>query len=353
MTKKTQFIVVGTAVVIVLAVLTIQHVAADNGRIQTTDDAYVSADFSTVAPRVAGLIDHVFVDDNALVHAGQELAHIDDRDYRIALTSTEAGLASAKADVENLDSEIARQQALIDQARATLMADDAALAFSKANAARYRNLSRAGAGTVEQQQQSTSDLQRNLADKERDEAALAATKAQVPVLEAQRTRAVAQALRAAAARDQAKLNLSYTRIVAPVGGMVGERGVRVGSYVSPETPLLAVVPLQAAYILANFLEDQLDRISNGQCARITVDSFPGQALHGWVDSLAPASGIAFSPIPPDNATGNFTKVVQRLALKIRLEPDQPLLQRLRVGMSVEARINTATARCDVQQGISK
>jgi membrane fusion protein (multidrug efflux system) len=342
MTRTKKILLAGGVAACAILAVVIDRGLTDGGATQRTDDAYVAADFSIVAPKVAGLIDRVEVDDNAIVKAGQELAHIDDRDYRAAASSADAALAAAQADVENLTAALLRQRSVIDQANATVAADEAARTFAQANATRYRNLSSGGAGTVEQQQQSAAQLEQAIAAKERDSAAAVATQREVSILQAQRDRAIANVQREQAALDQARLNLSYTHILAPVGGMVGQRGVRVGNYVSPGTALLAVVPLQSAYVLANFQETQLKSVLPGQRAQITVDSFPGQSLAGRVDSLAPASGVAFSPIPPDNATGNFTKVVQRLPLKIRLDPNQPLLQRLRVGMSVEASVDTAS-----------
>jgi len=339
MTRTQKFLLAGGVAAGAIAALLLDLALAGGGDVQRTNDAYVTADFSVVAPKVAGLIDRVEVEDNQRVRAGQELAHIDDRDYRTAVATAEAALASAQADVENLTAELARQTPVIGEAGATVSADEAARAFADANATRYRNLSLGGAGTIERQQQAASDLQQAVAIKERDTAAAAAAQRQVAVLQAQRDQAVANVQRAQAALDQARLNLSYTRVLAPVDGVVGQRSARVGNYVAPGTALLAVVPIQAAYVLANYQETQLSHVRPGQRVRITVDAFRGRALNGVVDSLAPASGVAFSPIPPDNATGNFTKVVQRLPLKILLDRNQPLLQRLRVGMSVEAAVD--------------
>ncbi|MCQ8279814.1 HlyD family secretion protein [Acetobacteraceae bacterium KSS8] len=343
MTLKNKFLLAGGIATCAVAAVVVDYALAGNGRLQYTDDAYVTADFSVIAPKISGLIDRVEVDDNERVHAGQELAHIDDRDYRAALAAADAAYAAAQADAENAQATLARQQPIIDQANAVVRADDAALNFARANATRYRNLSSGGAGTVEQQQQSASQLAQAVAARERDAAAAAAATRQVAVLQAAVDQAAANVKRTQAALDQARLNLSYTHILAPVDGVVGMRGVRVGNYVSPGSALLAVVPLGAStYVLANFQETQLTNIHRGQHVRVTVDSFPGQALNATVDSLAPASGVTFSPIPPDNATGNFTKVVQRIPLKILFDPGQPLLQRLRVGMSVEARVDTTS-----------
>lgn len=346
MTRTKKLLLVGGVAACAIAAVSADRLLLGDGRTQQTDDAYVAADFSIVAPKVSGLVDKVAVEDNQQVRAGQELAHIDDRDYQAAVAATEAALAAAQAKVENLTAGLARQKPIIEQADATIRADDAALSFAQANATRYRNLSRGGAGTLEQQQQSASQLQQAVAAKDRDTAAAAAARHELAVLDAQRDEAAANVKRAQAALDQARLNLSYTRILAPVDGVVGQRSVRLGSYVSPGTALLAVVPLQSAYVLANFQETQLTHLAPGQKARIAVDSFPGQTLNGTVDSLAPASGIAFSPIPPDNATGNFTKVVQRIPLKIWFDPGQVLVQRLRVGMSVEVSLDVARSEDD-------
>ncbi|TWB10092.1 membrane fusion protein (multidrug efflux system) [Nitrospirillum amazonense] len=346
MTRIKKLLLGGGVAACAIIALFADRLLLGDGRTEVTDDAYVTADFSIVAPKVGGLIDTVSVEDNQQVRAGQELAHIDDRDYRSAVAAAEAALASAQAKVEGLTARLARQRPIIAQAEATIRSDDAALGFAQANATRYHNLSRGGAGTVEQQQQSASQLQQAVAAKDRDVAAAAAAQQELAVLAAQRDEAGAEVKRAQAALEQARLNLSYTHILAPIDGVVGQRSLRVGNFVSPGTALLAVVPLQSAYVLANFQETQLTHLMPGQKARIIVDSFQGQTLNGTVDSLAPASGIAFSPIPPDNATGNFTKVVQRIPLKIGLDPGQALAQRLRVGMSVEVSLDMARSGHD-------
>ncbi|MEJ0052044.1 MAG: HlyD family secretion protein [Methylovirgula sp.] len=337
--KNTAFIGLGVVALAGVA-YGVDRLIIGDGRIQSTDDAYITADFSTVAPKISGLLDKVEVEDNERVKAGQELVHIDDRDYRTAVAAAEGTLDAAKAEVANLSAELARQTPVIGQADANILADDAALTFARANAQRYRNLSKGGAGTVEQQQQSAAQLQQAEAAKERDSEAAEAARRQIAILQAQRDRALADAKRTEAALAQARLNLSYTHVLAPVDGVVGQRAIRVGNYVSPGTALLAVVPIDSAYVLANYQETQLTHLALGQKVEITVDAFPGAVLTGHVDSLAPASGIAFSPIAPDNATGNFTKVVQRIPLKIVFDPDQSLRARLRVGMSVETTLDT-------------
>jgi membrane fusion protein (multidrug efflux system) len=252
------------------------------------------------------------------------------------------------AAVGDFDAKIAQHPALVAQAQATLRSDQAAIAFARANATRYRDLSAGGAGTMEEQQHAVSALDQQQAGQDRDRAALLAAQEQLDILRAGRDKALGALTRAQAALDQAKLNLSYTEIRAPVDGMVGQRSIRVGAFVGAGTPLLAVVPLSQAYVIANFQENQLARMRQHQPARITVDSFPGLVLRGHVDSLAPATGVAFAPIAPDNATGNFTKIVQRLPVKITIDPGQPEAARLRVGLSVEPTVNVAANEAPVE-----
>ncbi|MBU9553354.1 HlyD family secretion protein [Burkholderia multivorans] len=341
---KKKLILASVPIVIILAGLALKAAGAFESDRESTDDAYVSADYTLVAPKVSGLVDAVFVDDNQRVRAGDALAHIDDRDFRVALQTAEAELLSARARLENVRARESRQQAAIAQAKATLAADDAALTFANQNAQRYRNLSRQGAGTEEQQQQADFRQKQQSAVRRRDGAALDAARRELNVLSSERAEAESAVEQAAAAVRQATLNLSYTNIVAPVDGVVGQRSVRVGAYVNAGTTLLAVVPLDEAYVVAHFRETQLARMRAGQPATIEVDALPGVRLRGHVDSVAPATGLTFAPIAPDNATGNFTKVVQRLPVKIKLERDQPDVARLRVGMSVVPSVDVAHGR---------
>jgi membrane fusion protein, multidrug efflux system len=315
---------------------------------ETTNDAYMTADYTLVAPRVPGQIAEVLVDDNQVVKAGQLLARIDDRDYRAALASAEGDVKVAAAEVGDFDGKIAQHPALIAEAQATLRSDQAAIAFARANATRYRDLSAGGAGTVEEQQHAVTALDQQQAGQDRDRAALSAAEEQLDILRAGRDKALGALARAQAALDQARLNLSYTEIRAPIDGMVGQRSIRVGAFVGAGTTLLALVPLSQAYVVANFQENQLARMRPRQAVRITVDSFPGLVLKGHVDSLAPATGVAFAPIAPDNATGNFTKIVQRLPVKITIDPGQPGAARLRVGLSVEPTVDVAASETPVE-----
>jgi len=313
--------------------------------IESTDDAYVGADSTTVAPKVSGYIKDVLVGDNEAVKAGQVLARIDDADYRNSLTQAEANVAAAKADVAALQADITRQAAVIDSAHATITADRANATFAEQDRQRYADLVKTGYGTVQRAQSTDAGVRAANAQVTRGEAALTAALRQKDTMAAQLMKAEAELKRDEALAAQAALNLGYATITAAVDGTVGARSLRVGQYVQAGTQLMQVVPLHAVYVKANFKETQLTRMYEGQPATVTVDAFPGVKFKAHIDSLAPASGQEFALLPPDNATGNFTKVVQRVPVKIALELDSPqaesaLAGRLRPGMSVEARVNT-------------
>jgi membrane fusion protein, multidrug efflux system len=306
----------------------------------STDDAYVDADSVIVSPKVSGYISEVDVQDNQPVQQGQVLARIDDRDYRTALASAEASAAAEQAAIDDLTQQIGEQQIAVTQAEATVQADQAALTFATQDFQRYQSLSRSGAGTLQSAQQATSVIRQSQAALDRDSEAVAAARKQVDVLGAQLAQARAELLQQQAAVHQAQLNLGYTTITASVTGTVGDRTLRVGQYVQAGTQLMAVVPLQQVYITANYKETQLTDVAPGQKVAISVDTFPGQTVHGTVNSIAPASGEEFALLPPDNATGNFTKIVQRVPVKITIDPHDALIGRLRPGMSVEPVIDT-------------
>ena len=305
----------------------------------STDDAYVQADFTAIAPKVSGYIAQVLVRDNERVKQGQTLARIDDRDFRTALAQARADVATATATIANLDAQITLQHANIAEAQAGIVSADASLKFARQDDARYRRLMAAGAGTVQRTQQAEATLRETTAQLSRSQAAMVAAQKQTAVLGTERQKAVAQRDAAEAVARQARLNLSYTVITAPVSGTVGARTLRVGQFVQAGTQLMAVVPLHAVYITANFKETQLTHIRRGEPVSIEVDGFPSVTLNGHVDSIAPASGLEFALLPPDNATGNFTKIVQRVPVRIAID-DDTLAGRLRAGMSVEPTINT-------------
>ncbi|HEX4368242.1 MAG TPA: HlyD family secretion protein, partial [Rhodopila sp.] len=276
---------------------------------------------------------------NQTVKAGHVLARIDDRDFRTALDQATADVAAADFAVRNLDAQISLQDAAITQAKAQLAATQAALVFAQQDAGRYQTLQQTGAGTIQQAQHTQASQQEIAAQVQRDQAALTAAERKIAVLTTARQEAVAQADHNRALRHQAELNLGYTVITAPVNGTVGARTLRVGQYVTAGTQLMAVVPLSAVYIVANYKETQLTDVRPGQTVAITVDGFPDATIKGRVDSISPASGLEFALLPPDNATGNFTKIVQRIPVKITFD-DPALSGLLRSGMSVEPTIDT-------------
>ena len=330
------------AAVVVVLLIVIAFWMLSSGSAPETDDAFVSADSTLVAPRISGTIADVYVQDNQSVKAGDVLAKIDDRDYHNAVLTAQASLETANAQMLSLTAQLAKQQQTILQAQAMVNADSASIAYARQSADRYKRLLQNGSGTADARDESDANLRSKLASQQSDMAAAQAAEKQVDVLKAEQAQAKAAIDSAATALAQAKLNLSYTEITAPVDGVVGQRSLRIGGYVSAGTRVLAVVPLHDAYIVANYLETQLGDVQQNQPVDIKIDALPGVMLKGKVDSISPATGVTFSPISPDNATGNYTKVVQRLAVKILLDKDQADAKRLKVGMSVIPTINTAS-----------
>ncbi|QOZ74891.1 HlyD family secretion protein [Bradyrhizobium sp. CCBAU 53351] len=310
--------------------------------LESTDDAYVKADSTIIAPKVSGYITKVLVADNERVRAGQTLARIDDRDFRTALDQAKADVAAAEATVRNIDAQLELQQPVIEQSTADVTAADANLKFAQEERARYDDLMKSGSGTIQRAQQTDAALRASSAQAQHAKFGLLAAQRKIDVLTTQRAQATAQLARARAVAQQAALNLSYTEINAPVDGTVGARSLRVGQYVQAGTQLMAVVPLDAVYVIANFKETQLTHVRPGQPVELHIDSFRDKTLRGHVDSLSPASGLEFALLPPDNATGNFTKIVQRVPVKIVLD-DHSLAGLLRPGMSAVPTVDTKQA----------
>jgi membrane fusion protein, multidrug efflux system len=303
----------------------------------STDDAYVKADNTTIAPKVSGYLSQVMVGDNEHVTARQILARIDDRDFKVALDQAKADVAAAEASVASKRAQLDVQQAVIAAAKATIEVDTATQTFASQENKRYTDLAATGYGSVQNAQSAQSRNASAQAAILRDTANLASAQKQVELLQAEIAQAIAAAGRAAALQRQAELNLGYTTITSPIDGIVGNRTLRTGQFVQAGTQLMSLVPATGAYVVANFKETQLTAVRKGQPVNIAVDMFPGQLVHGHVDSLAPASGQEFALLPPDNATGNFTKVVQRIPVKIAL--DNTSIE-LRPGMSVIPTIET-------------
>ena len=308
--------------------------------LESTDDAYVKADFTIVAPKVSGYINEVLVEDNATVKAGAVVARIDPSDFETALAQAQADVASAEADTRNIDAQLVEQQSVIGQAEAAIAADQAAVTFTTEDYNRYHDLTAKHVTSVQDEQRARTALQQAQAELQRDRAGLTAARQRIDVLNTAKAKAETEITRLEAVQKQAELNLGYTTIIAPIDGTVGARSLRVGQYVQAGTQLMAVVPLHAVYVVANFKETQLSRMRPGQPVSIEIDSYPGVDLTGHVDSVSPASGLEFSLLPPDNATGNFTKIVQRVPVKIMLDAGGLSGNLLKAGMSVEPTVNT-------------
>jgi membrane fusion protein (multidrug efflux system) len=335
------FVLTGVAVIALAGVSVAGSRYWTVGRFQvSTDDAYVKADTTVIAPKVAGYVRDVLVTDNQQVTIGQVVARIDDRDLTAALDQAKANEQAAAASVQNVDAQIVAQGSAIRESDAAVLAGSATLALAKRNEVRRQKMAQTGYGSTEQADSATTDSRQQSAGLERMQAAALGSRQQVEVLRSQRALAVAQLARAGAERRQAELNLSYTNLIAPTSGTVGARSVRKGQYVQAGNQLLVIVPTQQVYVVANFKETQLGHVFAGQIATIHVDSFPDEEMHGRVDTLAPASGMEFSLLPSDNATGNFTKIVQRVPVKIVFQIPRSLVGRLRPGMSVTASIDT-------------
>ncbi|AZO36421.1 MAG: HlyD family efflux transporter periplasmic adaptor subunit [Mesorhizobium sp.] len=313
----------------------------------STDDAYVKADNTTIAPRISGYIAAVLVDDNQPVTAGQVLARIDDRDFKVNLEQARAEVGAAKANIANKQAAIVAQQSAIEAAQATVALDRANATFAEQDDQRYAELAKKGYGSVQNAQEAASKIAAARAAVTRDTAVIGTAAKQLDVIKAELAQAQAALSRAQAAEAQAELNLSYTALVSPVDGVIGNRTLRIGQYVQTGSQLMSVVPNQTPYIIANYKETQLANVQRGEPVDIKVDSFPGQVFKGHVDSLSPTSGQEFALLPPDNATGNFTKVVQRIPVKIVLDRTSPLSVVLRPGMSVYPTIDTKAVATQV------
>ena len=312
--------------------------------LQSTDDAYLQADTTPLAAKVPGYVRRVVVQDYQNVKAGDTLVELVDDDYRAQLAQAEASVAAAQAALDTIDQQRVLQQTLVQQAQATIEATQADLTRYHLETVRQTTLLQTKiAGTPQLTEQAVDNEARTTATLALNRAQLDQQRGQIQVLDSQRKQGEANLAAQRALRDLAAINLGYTRITAPVDGMVSQRLVQAGQYLSVGTQVMSIVPLPNVWVVGNYKETQLTHIRVGQPARVTVDAFPGKVLHGHVDSWSPASGAQFSLLPPDNATGNFTKVVQRIPVKIVLDPDPELASLLRPGMSVIATIDTTTA----------
>ncbi|MBR0812124.1 HlyD family secretion protein [Bradyrhizobium diazoefficiens] len=335
------------AVVVALAFVALATLRFDewvgNAVIQTTNDAYVRAELTRLSSRVSGEVLTVGVTDFQRVKAGDLLIQIDPADYEAQVAQAEAAVAAAQAALDNLANQIELQYATIAQAQAARLSAEAMEVEARQEQERQQSLSQTESGTRQRLEQAVAVYAKAQADVRASRAVIAAQQHQLEVLQGTRKQRAADVAAAKATLAGAKLKLGYTKITAPFDGVVGERQVQPGDYVNIGTNLINVVPLPKVYVIANYKETQLTHVAPGQPVEITVDSFPRETLRGRVARIAPATGAQVALLPPDNATGNFTKVVQRIPVRIQFDDGQPLLARLVPGMSVVTSIDTKGA----------
>jgi len=316
-----------------------------NGRfIESTDDAYVGGNLTPIAPHVGGFIEAIPVADYQWVKAGQIVLRIDRRDYQAALDHAEAAVAGAAATLDSLRAQAVQQESTIQQQAAVLAAKTAQAAFNATDAERYRSLATTAAGSRQDQQRTTSLDAQSRAGVVAAAAELQAARQRIPVLQAEIAKAEAGIAQARADLQTARLNLGYTDIRSPIDGYVGNRAAQVGAYVAPGSYLLSITPAGSLWVDANFKEDQLAGMAPGRAASVIADVLPGHIFRGHVVDLSPGTGAVFSVIPPENATGNFTKIVQRVPVRIALDAGDDKLIMLRPGLSTTVRVDTRAGK---------
>ncbi|MBB3809695.1 HlyD family secretion protein [Pseudochelatococcus contaminans] len=312
----------------------------------STDDAYLHADFVNVAPEVSGYVIAVNVQDNEPVKKGDVIAVIDPVPYQAAVAEAEATVSYNQALAAQTQAELDAQPALVDEAKASVAVSEAALKFAQENMARFGTLANEGFGTQQARQEATSQLGQAQARLDLNRAAVIAAERRIATLKAGLAASEASIKESQAALQKARFSLERTTLRAPIDGVVGNRALRLGMFVQPGSQLLAIVPLEAIYVRANVKETNLAVVEPGLPVSISVDAFPDRPLRGVIASIAPAAGQIFALLPPDNATGNFTKVVQRVPVRIAIDPHDELAGRLRPGMSVTTTIQTRGERVD-------
>jgi membrane fusion protein (multidrug efflux system) len=335
------------AVLILLAaafIFWLVHYETRSKYYEGTDDAYIQADAVTVSPKISGYVEQVYVIDNQDVKIGQPLIRIDPRDYKAATAQYVAQTDVAKANADNVRATIHEQQAMIKQARAQLTAAESDARFAAGEVARYMPLAASGAETREKlttlRNQATQAANTAIAQR----AALESSQRRIGSLQAQVRQAQASGESAQAQLAAANVNLGSTIVRASVNGRIGDKGVRVGQFVQSGARTMSVVPLGAIYILANFKETQIGTMRPGQPATIDVDALPGVHLRGHVESVSPGTGAQFSLLPPQNATGNFTKIVQRVPVRIAIDAGPEARRVLVPGLSVDVTVDTIGAK---------
>jgi membrane fusion protein (multidrug efflux system) len=345
--KRGRVRIVLLGLLVVAAIVTLVwfiHYQSTGKFMQSTTDAYVQADAVTVSPKVSGYVDRVFVADNEAVRAGQPLLQVDARDYRAQTAQYQAQIDVSEANARGVRAQIAEQRAAVDRARAELAAAQTNAAFADSEVARYTPLAASGAETREK----LSDLQNRArqahADVRSSSAALTSAQRRIGTLAAQVSQARSQGEASRAQLAAANVNLGSTLIHASIDGRVGDKTVRVGQFVQAGTRTMSIVPVNQLYITANFKETQLGLMRVGQPVTLDVDALPGVDIHGRVESVSPGTGAQFSLIPPQNATGNFTKIVQRVPVRISVQAGPETRALLVPGMSVEVTVDTRGAK---------
>ncbi|GAB5097138.1 HlyD family secretion protein [Caballeronia sp. LP006] len=314
--------------------------------IETTDDAYLKADSVTVAPKVSGYVTEVLVADNQTVAAGAPVARLDTRQYQAQLDQAKATLDARAADILRAEAEVKQQQANAEQAKAQAEVSRVSLRQAEADVRRYEPLAASGAETAERLANLVSTRDQARATLAANLAAARSASTQIGATEAQIVQAKAQMEAAQAQLDQSSLDVHDTTLYSPLAGRVGDRSVRVGQYVQPGTRLMTIVPVEALYLEANFKETQVGRMRVGQPATLHVDAIKGADLHGVVESFSPGTGAQFALLPPENATGNFTKIVQRVPVRIRVDTGPQTRKVLLPGLSVTVDVDTRSATDD-------
>jgi membrane fusion protein, multidrug efflux system len=309
--------------------------------IESTDDAYLRADVVTIAPRISGYVDEVYVVENQQVVAGQPLLHIDPRNYRAALAQQLASVDARGADIKAAQSQIAQQEAQVGQYRAQLAGAEANARFAAAETERYKGLRDQGVETEERYEQAVNEGHQTAAAVQAAVASVRVAERQLATLESQMSQTRAQLEGARAAASAAQLNVDDTLVRASIAGRIGDDTARLGQYVAPGTRLMSIVPVQDVYLVANFKETQLRRMRIGQPARVRIDALGEREIPGRVESFAPGTGAEFALLPPENATGNFIKIVQRVPVRVHLIPPRDIAERLLPGLSVTVSIDTS------------
>lgn len=320
------------------------HATARLSDVESTDDAYIKADSIVLSPKISGYVTDVLVHDNQWVEAGQPLAKVDPRDFQVKLDQQVASLTSAKAELDTLGHEEQLQANVIAEAEAAIGGSEAQVKKATIDFERNQALFKRGYCTQDELESSRLALDVARSSRQRVTAALASARQKSNLLHAKESELQAKIAQLEAVSASARLDLSHTTLTAPRSGFVGNKGVQVGEYVKTGSQLMYIVPTDATYVVANFKETQVRRLRPGLRARISVDAYPDLEVHGQIESLSPAAGAEFSLLPPENAVGNFTRIVQRIPVKISLASDKDLASRLKPGMSAQVVIETGESK---------